>query len=317
MSEPVEFRHLEYLVAINEGKNFTRAAEKMYRSQPAISQQIRGLESDIGFPIFLRQGRDGVTPTPAGELVLSWARTVLEERREVFAIARAIHKGEVPTLRLGFSSFVNPTLLTTFRQCYSDLFPKCEVVFSGGDSALIVQRLESNVLDCGILPCPIDSKTLDVIPVAHSQVVVCMRTDDPLALQTQLDIHEVAPRIRVFRDPELHPSAHAHLVNLFAEVGIPISLANSVTNPADIQWMVKEKYGLALIDQALPLESGLTTRPIAGVNWSAQTAFVASKNSQHIALPFVQKFLRQEGLTVQRKRPRGVRPLPKQLELLG
>lgn len=129
MSEPVEFRHLEYLVAINEGKNFTRAAEKMYRSQPAISQQIRGLESDIGFPIFLRQGRDGVTPTPAGELVLSWARTVLEERREVFAIARAIHKGEVPTLRLGFSSFVNPTLLTTFRQCYSDLFPKCEVCF--------------------------------------------------------------------------------------------------------------------------------------------------------------------------------------------
>jgi DNA-binding transcriptional LysR family regulator len=317
MSEPVEFRHLEYLVAINEGKNFTRAAEKMYRSQPAISQQIRGLESEIGFPIFLRQGRDGVTPTPAGELVLSWARTVLEERREIFAIARAIHKGEVPMLRLGFSSFVNPTLLTTFRQCYSDLFPKCEVVFSGGDSALILQRLASNALDCAILPCPIDSETMDVIPVANSQLVVCMRTDDPLALQTHLDIHEVAPRIRVFRDPELHPSAHAHLVNLFAEAGIPISLANSVTNPADIQWMVKENYGLALVDQALPLESGLTTRPIAGVNWSAQTAFVASKNSQHIALPFVQKFLRQQGLTVQRKQPRRVRPLPKQLELLG
>lgn len=250
----------------------------MDRFQRAISQQIRGLESDVGFPIFLRQDRDGVTPTPAGELVLSRARTVLAERREIFAITRAIHRGEVPTLRLGFSSFVNPTLLTTFRQCCSDLFPKCEVVFSGGDSALIMQRLGSDALDCAILPCPIDSETLDVITIAHSQLVVCMRTDDPLALQTQLDIHEVAPRIRVFRDPELHPSAHAHLVNLFAEVGIPISLANSVTNPADIQWMVKENYGLALIDQALPLESGLTTRPIAGGNWSAQTAFVASKN---------------------------------------
>ena len=158
----------------------------------------------------------------------------------------------MPTLRLGFSSFVNPILLTMFRQCYSDLFPKCELVFSGGDSTLILQRLESNALDCGILPCPIDSKTLDVIPVAHSRLVVCMRTDDPLALQTHLDIHEVAPRIRVFRDPELHPSAHAHLVNLFAEVGIRISLANSVMNPANIQWMVKvkENYGLALIDRS-------------------------------------------------------------------
>ncbi len=317
MSDSVEFRHLEYLVAIDEGKNFTRAAEKLYRSQPAISQQIRGLEGDIGFPIFLRRGRDGVAPTPAGELVLGWARTVLAERREIFAIARAIHRGEVPTLRMGFSSFVNPTLLTVFRQSYSELFPKCEVVFSGGDSTLILQRLATETLDCAILPCPIDSKAMDVIPVATSQLVVCMRADDPLASQTHLDVHEIAPRIRVFRDPELHPSAHAHLVHLFAEVGIPISLANSVANPADIQWMVKENYGLALVDEALPLDPGLTTRPIAGVNWSAQTAFVASKDGQHIALPFIQKFLRQEGLTIRRKRPRGERLHPKQLELLG
>jgi LysR family hydrogen peroxide-inducible transcriptional activator len=318
MSDSVEFRHLEYLVAIEEGKNFTRAAEKVYRSQPAVSQQVRGLEEDIGFPIFERRGRrEGITPTPAGELVLSWARTVLEQRREIFGIARAIYRGEVPTLRLGFSSFVNPTLLTTFRQCYSELFPKCEVVFSGGDFAIILQRLAGSTLDCAILPCPIESKTLNIIPVAQSQLVVCMRTDDPLASQTHLDVHEIAPRIRVFRDPELHPSAHAHLVHLFAEVGIPISLANSVTNPADIQWMVKERYGLALIDEALSLDIGLTTRPISGVNWIAETAFVAAKDGQHIALPFIQKFLRQEGLIVLRKRPRAVRPISTQLELLG
>jgi DNA-binding transcriptional LysR family regulator len=316
MSSPVEFRHLEYLVAIDEGKNFTRAAEKLYRSQPAISQQVRGLESDIEFPIFVRHGRDGVTPTPAGELVLGWARTVLEERNEIFAIARAIHRGEVPPLRLGFSSFVTPALLTNFRQSYAELFPKCEVTLAGGDSQVILQRLAAGTLDCAILPCPIDLKTLDVIPVANSQLVVCMRTDDALASQSTLDIHEIAPRIRVFRDPELHPGAHARLVHFFKEVGIPISLANSVANPADIQWMVKEHYGLALIDEALPLDPGLTTRPIAGVNWSAQTAFVSSKDGPHIALPFVQKFLRQEGLTVRRKQPRRENRLPR-LELLG
>lgn len=99
MSDSVEFRHLEYLVAIDEGKNFTKAAERMYRSQPAISQQIRGLEEDVGFPFFVRGGREGVERTPSGELVLAWARTVLAERREIFAIARAIHEGEVPPSR--------------------------------------------------------------------------------------------------------------------------------------------------------------------------------------------------------------------------
>ena len=280
-------------------------------------QQVRGLEDDIGFPVFLRRGRDNVIPTPAGELVLGWARTVLSERREIFSIARAIHRGEVPPLRMGFSSFVDPTLLTTFRQSYSDLFPKCEVMFAGADSPMILQRLAAGTLDCAILPGPIDLNTLDVISVATSQLVVCMRTDDPLASQSTVDIHEIAPRIRVFRDPELHPSAHERLVHLFAEVGIPISLANSVASPADIQWMVKENYGLALIEESLPLDAGLTSRPITGMNWSAQTAFVSRKDGRHIALPFIQKFLRQEGLTVRRKRPRGEQLRPKQLELLG
>ncbi len=72
-----------------------------------------------------------------------------------------------------------------------------------------LQWLAAGTLDCAILPFPIDLKTLDVIPVANSQLVVCMRTDDALASQSTLDIHEIAPRISVFRDPELHPGAHA------------------------------------------------------------------------------------------------------------
>jgi LysR family hydrogen peroxide-inducible transcriptional activator len=123
MSDSVEFRHLEYLIAIDEGKNFTRAAERVYRSQPAVSHQIRTLEDDIGFPIFVRGGRDGVSPTPAGELVLGWARNVLAERREILVLARAIHKGEVPPLRLGFSSFVNPHLIAGVSQLLRRALP--------------------------------------------------------------------------------------------------------------------------------------------------------------------------------------------------
>lgn len=317
MSDSVDFRHLEYLVAIDEGKNFTKAAERMYRSQPAISQQIRGLEEDVGFPFFVRGGRDGVERTPSGELILAWARTVLAERREIFAIARAIYRAEVPPLRVGFSSFVKPSLLSTFRLSYGELFPKCELVFTGGDPVLILQRLNNGSLDCAILPCPIDFKGMDVIPMAQSQLVVCMRSDDVLASQTHLDIREIAPRIKVFRDPEMHPSAHARLVELFGEVGIPMELANSVSNPADVQWMVRDKFGLALIDEDFPLEAGLTSRPIAGVTWLVQTGFVASKEGHHIALPFIERFLRKEGLDKKRKRPRGERIRSTQLRLIS
>jgi DNA-binding transcriptional LysR family regulator len=317
MSNAVEFRHLEYLIAIYEGKNFTRAAERMYRSQPAISQQIRALEEDVGFPIFIRGGRDGIAPTLAGELVLSWAKAVLTERCEIFKVARAIHMKEVPPLRLGFSPFVNSQLLQTFRDAYGELFPGCEIQLSGTELPHTLQRLAHGTLDCALLPMPVDKDIWNVLQIMESPLVVCMRSGDPLASQSELDVHEIAPRLKIFHDPELHPSAHSRLIEMFAEAGIPLHLSNSAATPADIQWMVKENYGLALIDQLTPLESGLVTRPIAGMNWTADVAFVCGKDGSHMALPFIEKFLKQGGLNPRKKPSRSKSIRPQQLELLG
>ena len=317
MSDSVEFRHLEYLVAIHEGKNFTKAAERVYRSQPAISQQIRALEDDVGFPIFVRGGRDGVSPTPAGELVLNWARNVLAERRQVFLMARAIYRGEVPPLRLGFSPFVNPCLLHLLKLSYHELFPGCEIQLSSGDHKHTLQRLDLGSLDCAVLLMPVDKELWNVSQIAQSPLVLCIRADDPLSAEALIDLHAAASRITIFRDPELHPSAHSRLSEMFSEAGISLHILNSAATPADMQWMVKENYGLALIDQRSALESGLVTRPIAGVNWTADTAFVSSRKSAHIALPLIEKFIKQDGLSAERKRPGAERVRPQQLRLLG
>jgi LysR family hydrogen peroxide-inducible transcriptional activator len=317
MSDSVEFRHLEYLLAIYEGKNFTKAAQRVYRSQPAVSQQVRALEEDVEFPIFVRGGRNGVSPTVPGELILNWARKVLTERREIFAMARAIYKRQVPPLRLGFSPFVNPLLLQALRMTYEQLFPSCDIQLSSGDTTHTLQRLERNGLDCAVLPLPVNRDLWAVLQVAQSPLVLCMRTDDSLASRTQIDIHEAASRITIFRDPELHPAAHSRLSEMFAEVGIRLNIANSAATPSDMQWMVKENYGLALIDQLSALETGLVTRPIAGVNWTADTAFVTSKESAHIALPLLEKYLRENGLSPKRKQPRPEKVRPQQLKLIG
>jgi LysR family transcriptional regulator, hydrogen peroxide-inducible genes activator len=317
MSDSVEFRHLEYLVAIHEGKNFTKAAERVYRSQPAISQQIRALEEDVGFPIFVRGGKDGVSPTPAGELVLNWARTVLLERRQIFVMARAIYRGEVPPLKLGFSPFINPRLLRAIRHTYNELFPGCEIQLSSGDQRHTLERIELGSLDCALLPMPVNQGQWNVLQIAQCPLVLCMRADDPLASQAVISLHEAAPRIRIFRDPEVHPAAHARLSEMFSEAGIPLQLSNSAATPADMQWMVKEGYGLALIDQLSSLESGLVTRPIARVHWTADTALVWSRKCGHIALPLIEKVIKQSGLAIKRKQPNPDQIRPQQLRLIA
>jgi DNA-binding transcriptional LysR family regulator len=196
------------------------------------------------------------------------------------------------------------------------MFPGCEIKLSGGDPAQVLQRINQRALDCAILPMPIENDIYNAQQISQSPLVICLRGDDPLAQQSQLDIHEIADRIKIFRDPELQPSAHSRLVEMFAEVGIAMNLACSANTPADIQWMVKSGYGLALIDQVAPLDPGLTSRPIAGVNWTADTAFVHHNRADHIALPFIERSLAQRWRDGnKKKRPEIIRP--EQLKLLA
>jgi len=238
MSDSLEFRLLKYIVAVAETSNFTRAAERLFLAQPSLSKQIRDLEEEIRFPIFDRS-RDGVRATLAGEMVVAYAKETLRSRDELVAMARAVYLGEVPPLRLGFSSFVTGHLLQSFRDTYCGMFPGCEIKLTGGDPAQVLKRINQCALDCAILPMPIDNDICHVQQISQSPLVICMRSDDPLTQQSQLDIHEIADRIKIFRDPELQPSAHSRLVEMFAEVGIPMHLACSANTPADMQWMVR------------------------------------------------------------------------------
>lgn len=315
MSDSLTFRLLQYIKAVAETLNFTRAAERLYLAQPSLSQQIRDLEGQLGFPIFVRNG--GIRITDSGRLLVAYATNSLRERDEIVAMARAIHLRQVPPLRLGFSSFISTGLLANFRESYEEIFPGCEVQLAGGEPGLTLQRLNQRALDCAILPMPIDEELYNVQQISQSPLVLCMCADDPLARHAQLDIHEAAQRIKIFRDPELQPSAHSRLVEMFNEVGIPLSLAHSARTPTEIQWMVKAGYGIALVDQLLPLETGLVTRPIAGVNWTADTAFVHLSRTDHIALPFIEHFLQKNWRSSRRKKDPSNSVRPEQLKLLA
>jgi len=104
---------------------------------------------------------------------------------------------------------------------------------------------------------------------------------------------------------------------MFEEVGIRIDLTCSAGTPSDIQWMVREGYGLALIDQASSIEKELTTRPIAGVNWTADTAFVHHTRGDHIALPFIERSFSQYWRDAKRKTRHADGLRPEQLRLLA
>jgi DNA-binding transcriptional LysR family regulator len=307
MSDNIEFRHLKYIVAIAETANFTRAAERLFLAQPSLSRQIKDLEEQIGFPIFERT-REGVLITPVGQMVVDYAIAALSGRLQILKIAKEVYLGKIPPLKVGFSSFVNPKHLQQFRKSYDKLFPRCGVLLSGGYTAHVLQRLQRNELDCALLPLPVAGAEWIVRQFSSSPLVACMRGDDPLAERSMVSLDDLTPRLTIFRDPDGHPQAHARLKEMFAEAGYAIHIACSATTPHDIQLLVRDGYGIALVSEDTQLETLLTTRRITGVSWTCDTAFVYSANARHPALPFVSQILMDNPEPLRRKEGRSVRP---------
>jgi DNA-binding transcriptional LysR family regulator len=286
MSDSVEFRHLKYIVAVAETGNFTRAAERLFVSQPALSKQIKDLEGEIGFQVFERT-RDGVFPTPVGQIVVNYAIATLHGKRHIFSLAKEIFLGNIPPLRLGFSSFVNSRHLLSFRASYSKHFPSCGLQFSGGDTVHVLQRIERGDLDCAVLSLPVVGTNWVVEQIASVPLVACMRTDDALADQSEVTLNDLVKRLTFFRDPDGHPAAHARLLQMFGETGHNVQICSSAATPSDIQLLVRDGFGIALVNEDMQLENDITTRRISGVQWTADTAFVYAADATHPALAHI------------------------------
>ena len=315
MSDSLTFRLLRYIKVSAETLNFTRAAEQVFVARSSLSHQIGKLEDSIDVLIFDRT-LNGLKLTPAGRIIASYAETTLNDWERVLAMARAVERREVPPLRLGFSSFVSARLLEVFQQRYETMFSGCRIQLVSGDPKLCLSRLDAEQLDCALLPLPIDSNAYAVQQVTRSPLMVCMRSDDLLATLSEINLCDVGNRITVFRDPEEYPAAHAKLVASFAELGLRLVPGCTARTPSEVQWMVKQRYGLALVDQSLPLDPELVTRPLAGLDWTADIALVHLQQAAHVALHFVERFFQDNWIgTPARKRPQRSREID-QLELL-
>ena len=112
-------RRLGYFVAVAEELHVGRAAEVLGMSQPALTQQLRVLEAEIGVPLVRRAGR-GIALTEAGSALLPEARAALEQEAHAFAVARRVGRGEASSLSIGYVSTAMlepalPELLFRFR----------------------------------------------------------------------------------------------------------------------------------------------------------------------------------------------------------
>ena len=301
MNDWAEFRHFKYLLAIVEHKGFRAAAEHLRTAEPNLSVQARQFQEEFAIRLFKRAKNGSIELTETGVAFPAIARCVFDARDDAIAALIAIDRGQVRTLNLGCAPFVDPELFRMACEIHKEVVPSCLVRPTHGDAVELVQELVQGEIDAAIMTLPISDSRLRVQAIRRDRLVACLRFDDPLAEKAAVTPADLQDYLAILYHPQRHPGAHKQLLELLREAGVQISKFSRASHPTELQWLVKAGYGLALISEGTALETELTTRPIAGVDWAIDTAFVYNKKLYPKTIPVLAQCLKKRLTAPQNK----------------
>jgi DNA-binding transcriptional LysR family regulator len=177
----LELRHLRYFLAVAEELNFSRAAERLHIAQPALSTQIRALETQVGCELFHRTTRR-VELTPAGEVLLEDAREIIGRADQAVAKLGALARGQRGLLRVGFVAHAAGETSTEILRRFGADFPAIEVELVESRTLEGTQRqVVERDTDAGFVWLPILHDELASESIAFERKLVAMHPEHRLA----------------------------------------------------------------------------------------------------------------------------------------
>lgn len=179
LKNTLTLRHLDLLADVAELGSFSAAAEKEALSQPAVSQQIRALETFFGVRLIERSGRH-MRPTEAGRAVLAGAGRIRDEVEAMQEAVQPFRVGRAGRVRIGTGATACIYLLPSILGALKRRMPGLDCTVRTGNSPEIRRLVEENALDLGLVTLPAPGRSLEVTPIFDEDLVaVCPATEAP------------------------------------------------------------------------------------------------------------------------------------------
>ncbi|MGI5273099.1 LysR substrate-binding domain-containing protein [Nonomuraea sp. CA-218870] len=183
----ISLRQLQYVVTVVEQGSFTRAAETLHVTQPALSHQVQALERAVGAPLLERSPR-GVHLTPAGRAMLPHARAALAQTADVVSAVRQATGLMAGELRLATVYSVSLGLLPEALRLWSRHHPGVDIrLYEHRHADELAQAMAGGQADLAIGPRP-DAWPGPVRPLGVEEFVIAVSREDPLAAQQAADV---------------------------------------------------------------------------------------------------------------------------------
>ena len=187
------------VVATARGGSFTRAADALDVSQPAVAEQVRNLEATLAIDLFTRAGR-GVRLTEAGEAFVERAATVLAALDDAVASVEEIRGLGSGTLAFGLFATPEAYGIDRLASAFAREHPGLSLRLVGRNSSVAADRVRRGELEAALVTLPIDAAGLDIRPFARDEVVYV--SADPANTRQPVTIEDLARRPLVVFDAE-------------------------------------------------------------------------------------------------------------------
>jgi DNA-binding transcriptional LysR family regulator len=185
-----DLARLRYFVAVAEELHFGRAAERLFIAQPALSQQIRRLEEQLGVALFERDRRH-VALTPAGVALLPEARAAVEQMDRALAVGRRFRSGVIGRLDIGYTPAAVGGLMSQIVRAFQDAHPDIELELHHSTFSDVSAGLRTGDVHAAFVRLPLSVPDLRYSTLVVEPRVVALPPEHPLATRGELAIAEL------------------------------------------------------------------------------------------------------------------------------
>jgi DNA-binding transcriptional LysR family regulator len=282
----MELRHLRYFVAVAEELHFRRAAERLHVAQPAVSEQVRKLEEELGVRLFDRTQRS-VSLTNAGGALLEEARRVLEQAEIAQMAARNARDRATTRLRIGYPPDLLPASVSRAMQHFVAGSPSVEISLETSPALRLIGEVRAERLDAAVVGLPAPTNGLRATPAGAQRIIAALPLTHPQAVAPAISLERLAPERLVVLPRDTDPAFHNAVTSICHAAGLsPTLIEVSEAQVEHVLLAVGAGGGMALLPESAAerhLVAGVRFVPVDHAGPAMEAVVVTRRDAENLA----------------------------------
>lgn len=250
MSNELELRHLRYFITVAEELHFSKAAEKLYITQPALSRQIRQLEEQLGAELLVRNKRN-VRLTKTGEYLLEEARYVFNHLDFVKQNIRRQTSGQQGKLRIGFVGSAMQSIIPGLMKKMNEQSPGVHMVLTELPNQQQIDQIRTDQLDIGFIRTMRLPEGLNKLDVFEESFCLVLPKSHPLTPETFRSVKQLENESFILFSSQYSHGYYDKIMSIFEDQGFSPKVAHESVHSNTIFRLVENELGIGIVPSSL------------------------------------------------------------------